>query len=256
MRYIKYFLLMVLTFALASCATTTPIDYGAISSNIQSGKSGGVIAGYKASSSRVLGFKAERLDAATVNITNLDEGTTSSIRFSASPTVQEVKPGNYKINSGRVRGPNTTGNMPLISLWAGEFTVTPGKIVNLGELAMNRIETNVQTDGVGKAFNIIGSFGTDLNDNQTYVTYEVNSMDEKVQAKALKNFPGIVGLVEYRPLKMRLSESEFRKAVYEAAVPTSDGELPTKRDVNRKLSKSLLMMLKSAKADMNSTNLK
>jgi len=248
MKTIKILMLLICAVCFTSCATGPSIDYQGISSKIQSGEIGGVIGSYKASGSKIEGFGAQLLNSATLKVTNVDDGTTAYVTFSKSPLLRSFKPGNYKVTSGSVRGPNVKGNMPMISFWADEFAVKAGEVVNLGELSMNRIASNVKTGGAWKVVNAISSFGTDVNDEITYVTYEVNPMTPKVQSKALEKFSGVEDRLVYRPLGMKLSETEFRKIIEEAGARDADGNLPSEKEVKRKMTISMLKMFMDSKA--------
>lgn len=245
MKQIKTLILMVFAFGLASCASTVPDYYEGLNSKILSGKAGGVVGSYKISGSRVQGIGKPMLSRATLRVKNITSGDDLSFILSNSPRVFSLRPGTYKVKSGGVSGPNVRGNMPMIALWADEFEVRAGEVVNLGEISVNRITHNVKTDGVGKVFNAITSLGTNLNDDQTYVTYEINPMSAKTEAKAFKKLPALKSKIVYRPLKMRFSEAEFRDAINDASSETEDGKLPSREKVQLELTKSLLNMAQS-----------
>jgi len=247
MSFLKNIGVLMISAGLVSCATGPKLDYDGISNNIESGEMAGVISTFKPSGSRVQGLGKDLLLSASLKAKNLDTNKDVTLFFSKSAMVRQIEPGRYKIASGRVRGPNVTGNMPLISLWSEEFEVEGGEVVDLGELDINRIKVNLQTDGVGKAFNAIISLGTDLNDDQTHVTYEIQASSEKDVTTALKKFPDLEDRVVSRPLKMRFTEAEFRDAIYSASERKENGKLPTRFEVQQKLNRYLLeQTLKSA----------
>lgn len=231
MKHIKYFIVLLFAFGLASCATTNSIDYEDMSSKIQSGEMGGVIGS----------FNSTGLTRAILQVENLDDKSNSTVVFAREPRVYNLTPGTYRIKSGRVSGYNVTGNMPAIGLWAENFEVNTGEIVDLGQLNMNQITIDVKTSAGTKVLNALNSFGTNINNDRTYVGYTTEPMSYSPKTDALEKFPNIEN-VTARLLKVRLSETEYRQAILEASAKGPDGKLPSHQDVKQKLSKSLLMM--------------
>jgi len=225
---------------LASCASTKPIDYDKISETITSGKMAGVVGSFKPSGSRVQGIGKDLLTSGGFTVSNLETKKETYIYFSDKGSFLRLTPGRYKVEKGGVRGPNVSGNMPLIKLWAEEFELSGGEIVDLGELSVNRIKVNVKTDGVGKAFNALISLGTDINDDQTYVTYEITPSSDKDIKRALKNYPQLQTQIISRPLELRFTESEFRDAIARASAKTETGQLPSQYQVRLKLQTFLM----------------
>lgn len=237
MKHIKHFLLVIIAFGLASCATTKSIDYEGISSKIQSGETGGVFGS----------FDSKGLTYASLKVTNLEDKSDTWVALRQVPIIYNLKPGTYRIKSGSVGGYNVTGNMPAISVWAENFEVKAGEVVNLGQLNMNRITFDVKTGAGSKVLNAINSFGTDINNDRTYVSYNTQPMSDVTRTNTLGKFPGMESRVVSRPLKMRLSEAEYRQAIKQASAKGADGKLPTHQEVKQKLSKSLIMMLLKSK---------
>jgi len=233
MRHLKFILFAIFAFALASCATGPKIDYAGISSNIQSSEKGGIIGG----------FDSKGLSYATLTVENVDTGSRSNVSFSTAPRVYSLNPGKYEIKSGRVGGYNVTGNMPLIGLWAEEFEVKAGEVTALGDLQMNTIKNNVKTSGGSKVLNALNSFGTNVNNDVTHVSFNVQPMQEKRKEKALSKFTGLESHVVDRPLKLRFTETEFQSMINEASAKNEEGKLPTRKDIQSKLAASLLMKM-------------
>jgi len=234
MRHLKFIILAIFAFALASCATGPKIDYDGISSNIQSGEMGGVIGG----------FNSSGLTYASMTLANVEDGSRGFMSFSSNPRVYSLKPGTYKIKSGSVGGYNVTGNMPLIGTWAENFEVKAGEVTNLGELHMGTITNNIKTSAGSKVLNALNSFGTNTNNDITHVFFSVSPMTSGDQAKAVEKFVGInEEQIVSRPLELRFTEAEFREAIDKASAKDADGKLPTKKEIQTKLAASLLMMM-------------
>lgn len=249
MSVLKYMGLAIFALGISSCATSNKIDYDAISARIQSGEKAGVISTFKPSGSRIQGIGKDLLLSASMKIENVETDETKTIYFGKSGRVQQIEPGTYKVKYGNVRGPNVTGTMPLLAFWVEDFEVSGGEIVDLGELNMNRIKINVKTDGVGKTFNALMSLGTDINDDQTHTTYEIEPSSQSDLKKAVSKFPKLESRIVSRPLEMRFTEADFRDAIQAASARKANGKLPSRQDVRRNLEFSLLRLFMQSKLD-------
>ena len=237
MRHLNFIILAFFALMLTACATGPKIDYAGISSNIQAGEKGGVIGG----------FKASGMSYASLTLENVDTGSPARMSLLSSPRVFSLNPGTYKIKTGKIGGYNVTGNMPLIGLWAEPFEVKAGEVTNLGVLQMKRITNNVKTSGGSKVLNALSSFGTNMNDDVTHVSFNTLPMSDSAQVKAIEKFVGLESSdIVDRHLKMRISETEFRGLIAKASAKDEEGKLPTRQEIRTKLAGSLLMlMLKS-----------
>lgn len=254
MKRLRQFCVSILALGLASCATSNPVDYDGITTSIQSGEKAGVITTFKPSGSRVHGIGKDLLLSAHLKFEHVETNKSVGLTFSEKGRIQQIEPGRYTIKSGGVRGPNVTGNMPLLQLWVEDFDIKGGEVVDLGELNMNRIKVNVKTDGVNKTFNALISLGTDINDDQTHVTYEIEASSAKDINNALKKFPALEGKVISRSLEMRFTEEEFRDAIDKASARTEDGRLPSRFEVMRKLEASLRRLTLKSTSDQSNSN--
>ena len=232
MRHFKYVIFAFWAFLLTACASGPKIDYDGITTSIASGDKGGVIGG----------FEGPGLSYSSLVLENTENGSISGATFSRSPRVYDLEPGTYRVKSGRVGGHNVTGNMPLIGLWANDFTVEPGKVMNLGLLRMMTITNNMKTSAGSKVLNALNSFGTNVNNDITHVAYEVLPLPENKALDAVSKFPCLEDRVEDKPLELLFNETEFRDAVETATQLDEDGKLPTKAEIQEKLSKEILFM--------------
>lgn len=241
----------IMAMLIVSCASSRPINYEDISDTITSGEMAGVVGSFKPSGSRVLGIGKDLLLSGSLTVSNLETEEQTYIFLSEKGSFRRLAPGRYKIDYGGVRGPEVRGNLPLIQLWVEEFELSGGEVVDLGELAIDRIKVNVQTDGVGKTFNALMSLGTDINDDQTYVTYEVRPSSDKDIKRALKKYPQLQTQVTSRPLKLRFTETEFRAAIELASARTETGQLPTRYQIRRKLESFLIKEMAKTELEGN-----
>jgi len=233
MKHLKYFAVAIFASALTACATGPGIDYAGISSNIETQESGGAVGS----------FKSTGLSYATVTLENVEDGAFSSFTFAESPRIHSLKPGTYKIKSGKVGGYNVTGNMPLIGLWAQNFEVKAGEVTDLGELNMNMITNDVKTNAGSQVINALTSLGTNVNQDITHVSYVVSPMTEKDKSRVFEKFADLEDNLVSRPLDMRLTEAEFSQLVAKASARNEEGNLPTGKEIRTKLASSLLLMM-------------
>jgi len=246
MSHFKFFLLILFAFALASCATGPKVDYEGISSSIESGNTGGIMAGFVASGN----------STANLILENVATGAKSPVSFTLFPNypkIHSLEPGIYKIKSGTYKtingtipikhgaytlksGPidkySETGNLTLIGLWAEEFEVKAGEVANLANV-LDRITT--LSTKKWEDYNI------------THLSFRIQPMSESFKKLALKKYPTLKNRVVDRPLKLTLTESEFRSIASKAATRGAGGELPSKSNLRKKLSAGVSMKIDEKK---------
>lgn len=245
------FLIVFFALLLTACASTGG-GTAKIKERINTGQTGAIIAALD-ETTEVNGVRKPAFLTGWINIQNtetkavtryyLDRNRepTSAKSLSVWLSITELPAGTYRILSGKAQIGQGLQTLPLINLWFKPIEVRPGHITNLGMLQIQ----NIVVDTRDQDLNFMEVLSGREDENfTTYVTYNITDIPPSVLTSSLEDWADYKGVkVVEQPLKLRLSDTEFKQAVKEASTPDVNGEVPNRGQVSNKLRLSLLKML-------------
>lgn len=168
----------------------------------------------------------------------------------SGPAIRSVKPGKYRIFTGRCTVPGYyPSQLPNIRGWFGTIDVAAGETVYAGTLDTNRVDVKSKLEGLGAAWSALTSLST--KEQSTYLTYEMldKSGDLKAAMKAGKMGEGLESVADrlvYKPPLAILDKGEYEAAITRAYSKTPEGKTPTKAEVDARFADEMIIALKNS----------